>query len=222
MQKYITKFMKRRLMPILLGICIVFGLNCSSVHAATTPAIVVIVDIVSYPGGFSAPAQSSSNGHSFLLIHNYSYYPITIGHMTVGVGDYITNGTFDNRSAHHGIWYNIEAYAINAVKQTTYARMSYGLTSQSQVDTLNSTINSCDYYSYVPLFTCSSFARQCWNSVAPSSMQVSGNTPLLLKSSILSHGGVSSGLTDSPKADSTIAYQTTTGYITCPQGKNEF
>ncbi len=221
MKKTIRRIMKRRLIPLFLTICVVLSLNCSIVHAANTPAIVVIVDIVSYPGGYSAP-QSSAYGHSFLLIHNYSYYPVTIGHMTVGVGDYITIGTFDNRSAHRGIWYNIEAYAINAVKQASYARLSYGLTSQSQVDTLNNAINSHDTYSYIPLFTCSSFACLCWNSVAPSSMQVSGDAPLLLTSSILSHGGVSTGLTDSPKSDSTIAYQSSPGYILWPQGKNPF
>lgn len=194
--------------------CLIFSF-APIANAATQYSVFVLVRIVAYTGGSSS---GSLSGHACLIVYNESTIPITIGHMTVGVNDYITIGTFGNRSAHEGIWYNIEAANMTAISASDFAQTCYGITTLSQISTLNSAINGSDEWTLTK--NCAYFAKHCWNAVAPTSLQLSGGTPSALRSSILSHGGTSANLPTTNKPSSTIAYQTNSGYIYCPSGIN--
>ena len=171
-------------------------------------SVQVLERITSYESG---GVSSGLLGHSFITVHNYSSNSVTIGHMSVPQNSYITIGTFDNRSAHNGIWYNIEGYNIYAINQVTYSTTAYMLTSSSEISTLNVAINTHDYW--MTSFNCSHFAAYRWNQITPSGLHVLPSYPGYLKSSIDSIGGTSSGLPTSGKALSSIAYQTSSGIV---------
>ena len=60
------------------------------------------ITIVSYP-----PSSSSTYGHSFILVYNNSSIPITVGHMYVPAGDYVSVSIYDKKHApnrsHEGV-----------------------------------------------------------------------------------------------------------------------
>lgn len=159
----------------------------------------------------SAPKAGSSglpgvNGHSFIIVKNDSNATITVGHMPVGAGDSVTVGTYGNRNAHKGIWYNIEGYA----RMTgTYYGLSCGLT-MSDVYTITNVINANDTWSVAK--NCSYFAKTVWNAVY-ASQSVSGVDPLTLANSIQSKSFCVTNPSIPYKEKNTIARHTSSGYI---------
>lgn len=201
---------KKVLLAVLLVLSLMsnYAVNAQEIKEPNRYAISVIVQVVSYSGGgfFSSFGY---HGHSFLIIHNESTIAVTIGHMSVAAGGYVTVGTFSNRNSHVGIWYNIEAYYINDVKAETYSSRIYELETLNEVATLNYTINSSDTWQITN--NCSHFAANCWNAITPSSMHVSGGNPASLASSISALPGSQASITVSSKPITSIAYQTTYG-----------
>lgn len=78
---------------------------------------VASLQVVSAPVAGSIGSAGIS-GHSCIIVKNTRNSEITVGHMPVSPGDSVTVGTYGNRSAHKGIWYNIEGYI--GLKGTSY------------------------------------------------------------------------------------------------------
>ncbi len=212
-----TKFWKTFLSVIILcGVLLQSEVVFASENSVnnTNSAIVVNMKIVSVPGNISIQSSSTNPfGHAFLVFENKSTIPVTIGHMTIPVNDYITLGIFNNRSSHVGIWYNVEGFNLPAIYFAGCGIHSYNIQSSSQVATVNAVIGSSDYY-VQSTHNCCHFAEDVWNSVTPSDMHVYGIMPLTLKNSILSHGGSTTiPLPPNAKSIYSIAYHTSTGYV---------
>ena len=155
-----SKSIFRKISIVLFSIVLIFTLSIPS-YAADTESrridFVATMQIVSFAGG--GPFSSVGyNGHSFLTFTNTSNSNITVGHMPVAPGESITIGTFGNRSAHSGIWYNIEGYC--GVSSTSYSLVT--ATTASELVSINAAINSHDYWTVTS--NCSSFARDVWNA----------------------------------------------------------
>ena len=140
-----TSTITKKIARIFLSILFIFTLSTSA-FAADTPQpridFVATMDVVSFSGGGSF-SSTGYKGHSFLIFKNTSNSNITIGHMPVAPGESITIGTFGNRSAHSGIWYNIEGY--HGVSSTSYG-LRTGLTT-GQLLLVNQEINGHDSWS---------------------------------------------------------------------------
>lgn len=172
----------------------------------------VTMTIASYP---RQENQSSLDhfGHAFLAFYNDSSVTITIGHMKVAPGSSVTIGTYQNRPAHKGIWYNVEGYNLNLINSSEgLATLTISL-SQNQLSTVNAAINGHDHWSHID--NCASFARGVWNSVTSGSMQLDGMSPAELCSTITGHhpGYGTSLSTAFIQPISKIAYHTSTSYV---------
>ncbi len=159
----------------------------------------------------SAPVSGSSgiagvSGHSFIIVKNVSNSTIKVGHMSVSVGNSVTIGTYGNRSAHKGIWYNIEGYV--GIKGTSYS-LSTGLTS-ADLDSVNAVINNNDKWSVTN--NCSYFAKTVWNTAYPTK-KISGTDPLTLANSIKSKDSYITDISIPYKSKNKIARHTTSGYV---------
>lgn len=190
-----------------------------SVAAAVSPRaeqaeFEVCMYIVSYDAG-EMVSSLDFTGHAFLLFENLGTVSVTIGHMPLPAGKSITVGTFGNREAHDGVWYNIEAYGGQGISQVNCA-LGYTL-SEEQADIVSQTINANDYWSLS--FNCAGFAKEVWNSVATGTYQVTGWTPALLCSSIQSKANHINYLYIPVKGESAIARQTPTSYVYDSSGK---
>lgn len=164
------------------------------------------LQIVSCPNATSITSGSGILGHSFLIVKNTGYTTITVGHMSVPVGESITIGTYGNRSNHKGIWYNIEGY--NGLSGTRYG-LTTGLTG-SQLSTLNQTINNNDTWSLFK--NCSYFSKTVWNSVNDN-VTLSGTNPSSLANSIKKQSGYQTNPSIPSKSINTIARHTSTGIV---------
>ena len=214
--------MRKRAFTLLLTIAMMFSSLFSTYAYASEGGMKAkrsysefTITIVSYTPKSGASGTSSGFGHSFILLHNNSSIPVTVGHMYVPAGDYVSVGIFDKEHApnkdHAGVWYNREAWSMSLVKQQNYIAISYDLTDR-QVAILSDYINSNDRYVF-PTYTCSTFAVGCWNKVVPSAYQIVASTmdPLTLVNYISGLGLPDATLPSKDKAKSTIAYQTPTG-----------
>lgn len=201
----------RKILSLLLVLTFVLGSSLPASASTVQPRItfVATITIVSYSGG-GIFSSVGTEGHSFLKVRNETSSTITVGHMTVAAGDTITLGAFGNRSAHTGIWYNIEGYYSSSISSTSSYALVTGLTS-SQLTTLNTTINNND--SWTLINNCSYFARTVWNSIASSSYQVTGGNPAALVTSIKSKTDYVSNPSIPYKTLNTIARHTSTSYV---------
>lgn len=172
------KKVSKRILSVVAIIILLLSICITAYASEIQPRIdfVATMKIVSFTGGgaFSAVGY---DGHSFLIFTNTCNSNITVGHMPLAPGESVTVGTFGNRSAHVGIWYNIEG--CYSTSTTTYA-LTTGLT-VAELQRVNQTINDNDSWSVTN--NCSSFAVKVWNS-GPSGYAVSGWNPTALVSSI--------------------------------------
>lgn len=209
-----SKSFFRKISSILFSIVLIFALSIPS-YAADTESrridFVATMQIVSFSGGGSF-SSVGYNGHSFLTFTNTSNSNITVGHMPVAPGDSITIGTFGNRSAHSGIWYNIEGYC--GTSSTSYSLVT-GATA-SELVSINAAINNHDYWRVSN--NCSSFARDVWNA-GNSGRTVSGGNPAALANSIKSFSGYITNPTIPSKSLSSIARHTSNGYVYDSSGR---
>jgi hypothetical protein len=167
-------------------------------------SFVATVRIVSIPGS-AGSVSSGSFGHSFLTFKNTSNSTITVGHMPVKPNQSVTIGTFGNRKAHTGIWYNIEGYA--GIPSESYALVT-GVTA-SELAIVNDVINAND--SWTLTNNCSAFAVKVWNAT-PAGNKVSGGNPAALANSIRSYDLCITNPSIVKKALSTVAYHTDLSY----------
>ncbi|MDE7399693.1 MAG: hypothetical protein K2N06_09225 [Oscillospiraceae bacterium] len=130
-------------------------------------------------GGSSSSSSEIDAGHAFLSLKNTTWQSIRLGGINVAPGAECTIGTWDI-SAHQGIWYNLESYAINH-KGKMPNRVSLSMpVSSVQLERINSYIDSHDSWSL--LRNCADFAGRIWNSV--SMTKLTGDTPSNLAKSI--------------------------------------
>lgn len=120
-----------------------------------------IVTVVSCPNTTSFKSGNGILGHSFIIVSNVGNSAITVGNMKVDVNQKITIGTFGNRNAHKGIWYNIEGYNYHDLNAELYS-LSTGLTGTDPAS-LAKSIKSKSGYSTEPIIpykSKSTIARQ--------------------------------------------------------------
>lgn len=207
----IMKFSKRILsLFVSITMLIIISVNVMPAYAdeKNEPKISfsASLQIVSCPGAVNSASGSGILGHSFLIVKNIGVSTITVGHMSVPVGQSITIGTFNNRKNHKGIWYNIEGY--NGINATCYG-LTTGLTG-SQLNTFNNTLNNNDTWTVTK--NCSYFAKTVWNSVnSPDTL--SGTNPLSLANSIKKKSGYITNPSIPKKGINTIARQTANGIV---------
>lgn len=170
------------------------------------------MQIVSFTGGGGISSSVGLNGHTFLIFKNIGNSEITIGHMPLEAGDSVTIGTFGNRSAHEGIWYNIEGYG--GATPPTYALLT-GVTYGELID-INKAINDHDSWSITD--NCSSFAVDVWNA-GNSGKTLSGGNPAAVVNSIKRQDGYTTNPTIPSKSASDIARHTSSGYVYDSSGR---
>ena len=169
------------------------------------------MQIVSFSGG-GVGSSFGLEGHTFLIFKNIGTTEITVGHMPLEAGESVTIGTFGNRPAHKGIWYNIEGYC--GVTPPTYALLT-GVTYGELID-INRAINNHDTWSITD--NCSSFAVDVWNA-GNSGKTLSGGNPAAVVSSIKKQSGYTTNPTVPVKSVSEIARHTSTGYVYDSSGR---
>lgn len=195
-------------------------LACSTVFvAAAEPRIAFCasVKLVSYGSGSILPG--SNLGHSYIAVENISSEPIMVGHMQVAAGEMITIGTFGNRDAHIGIWYNIEAYNQSQITNTQYALGT--VLTKSDLATMNRVINDTDNDGWTSSFNSAQFAIAVWNSIATDAYKISGaGTPAVLVNRIKAKQTYLTNPTIRTCSINRIAYQLPNGIVYNTQGAN--
>lgn len=182
------KFTKR-ILSIVLTICLVLCCSIPAFAAETATMVGTLTIFSSNDGGSSALNMS---GHAFLAFENTSSSDVTVGGLTVAPGEEITFGTWGNQDAHHGIWYNLESYAINSLgNYANRVSLSTDVT-QDDIDEINTIITNNDTWG---LFNnCSSFAVRVWNQVSSVTLSAgTPNTPTSLRTNIRSKSGYETG-----------------------------
>lgn len=174
-------------------------------------AFAATMQIVSFTRGDISSGVNIS-GHTFLIFKNIGNSEITIGHMPLQAGDSVTIGTFGNRSAHDGIWYNIEGY--RGATPPTYALLT-GVTYGELID-INNAINNHDRWSITD--NCSSFAVDVWNA-GNSGKTLFGGNPTAVVNSIKNQNGYTTNPTIPSKSASDIARHTSSGYVYDSSGR---
>ena len=151
--------MKKRIITMLLAVAMVFS-AMTTAYAADGDGVkprgvfAVSLMILSHE---SNNAGSFHFGHSSIMVFNYSSFSIEVGYMTVEPGDYVSVGIYGTEytPAHGGVWYNIEANNIDAVKllpADKYAAAACDIT-QNGLAALNVCIKNNDYYRGVLVIT---------------------------------------------------------------------
>ncbi len=195
-------------------------LACSTVFvAAAEPRIsfCASVKLVTYSNG--SILTGIDLGHSYIVVENTSSEAITVGHMQVAAGEMITIGTFGNRDAHIGIWYNIEAYNQSKITNTQYALGT--VLTKSDLATMNSVINNTANDKWTTATNSTKFAITVWNSIATDAYKISGaGTPAVLVNRIKAKQTYITDPTIRTCSISRIAYQIPNGIVYNAQGAN--
>lgn len=197
----------KRIISFILSIIILLSFSTIAYANEVQPRITFVasLEVISAPIAGSS-GISGISGHSFIVVKNISSSTITVGHMPVSAGDSVTIGTYGNRNAHKGIWYNIEGYG--GIKGTSY-ELACALTS-TDLYSVNTVINNNDKWTVTN--NCSYFAKTVWNTAYPSN-KISGTDPLTLANSIKSKNLCVTNPNIPYKAKNKIARHTTNGYV---------
>lgn len=162
-----------------------------------------IVSIFAFDGNSASSSSSflNFNGHAFITIENLNSNTIKAGKMDVNAYETVSLGTWGNKSQHKGLWYNLESYFANKGEYNGRVSLSRYTTS-SELETLNSYINSHDSWS--ALSNCSSFATGAWNTISSTKLSAGLiDTPSNLKGNIKKN---------SFSTNRTIGYNCNVGY----------
>lgn len=179
----------KRIISAVLALCLVMCCTITSFAAETATAVGTLTIFASNDGGNSS---WNTSGHAFLAFENTSSSSITIGGLTVAAGEEITFGTWGNKSAHTGIWYNLESYFIHNQNAYTNRVSRSVVVTPNDIDDINTIIANNDTWSV--LNNCASFAVKVWNAVAATTLTAgSPNTPTSLMASIKSKAGYRTG-----------------------------
>lgn len=199
------KFAKKAI-SFFLALCFLLSFTVSAYANSIQPRIsfAASLQVVSNPTTISI--SSATGGHAFIVVKNEGNTTITVGHMSVPAGGSVTLGTYQNRSAHKGLWCNIEGYATKT--GTSYA-LTCGLTG-SELAKVNEVINANDTWTIIK--NCAYFAKTVWNAAYPTG-KISGVNPTTLAASIKNQDNYITNPTIPRKNKSEIARHTPTGII---------
>lgn len=112
-----------------------------------------------------AKRQFSPLGHLWVYIHNTSDQPIEVGVYTVPVDQGVSIGTFGvTRADGPGIYYNVEAYAVNKFGLKSMVCLEDDLT-ESELEKVSSTIRNSNVWDPI-IFNCMTAAFSIWNAGA--------------------------------------------------------
>ena len=201
------KKVTKKLLSLILAIVFLFSFATIAYADEVQPCITFVASLQVISAPISGSIGSAGiSGHSFIVVKNTSNSTITVGHMPVSAGDSVTVGTFGNRNAHKGIWYNIEGYS--KPKGASYG-LQTGLT-LNDLNTINTVINNNDNWTLTN--NCSIFAKKVWNAVYPSKA-LTGTDPLTLSNSIKSKEYWIADPAVPSKTKDKIARHTSTGYV---------
>ena len=164
----------------------------------------VVMSLCAIEPNWGFDSNSSVLGHAFLTFHNESDFTIRVGHMSVPAGDSITIGTFP-KTAHDGIWYNIEAYEQPS---NVYA-LEYVLT-ETELEQVNTRINSHNSYN-VLTDNCTHFACGIWNATVSNNLRVATGQPQWVVDDIQAKNNYFSNYQLPRKSSSSVAYHTVSG-----------
>lgn len=116
-----------------------------------------------------AKRQVSPLGHMWVYIHNNSNHPIEVGAYTVPVGQGVSVGVFGlTRSDGIGLYYNIEAYAVNKYGIDSVICMQEYLT-QDKLEKVSKKVRSSNFWDPM-FFNCTGAAFAIWNAGASTTL----------------------------------------------------
>ena len=130
---------------------------------------------------FSDNGKGESNwltrnyGHSFFTVTNLSNQELIVGDMVVNPSDTIAVGLWSIYE-HFGVWYNVES---NYIKEHNKYAQRVSLTigvSLEDIYSITEVIKNNDLWT--PLYNCSKFALDVWNTVASENEKI--DTKLLM------------------------------------------
>lgn len=177
------------------------------------------IDFVATMRIFSTTTVDPLKSHAWIQIVNTSSQNITVGRLQVAPNDSVTLGTYGNRPAHTGLWYNIESYAVNnsGSKDYTWMRSNIVKTTaltSTELLAVNSKINSSDSWTTLAN-NCSNFALKVWNAGPGTKLNVSGYpTPYGLANAMKAAGNYESGKNSyMPYKSASQIYRQTSGGI---------
>lgn len=181
-----TKF--KRFFCVLISAMMLFCCSAVASAASVEPRAAYVGTLSIFAANDGGSSAWNTSGHAFIAFKNTSSSAVRVGGLNVNPGHEITFGSWGNKDAHKGIWYDLESYLANN-EGDFGGRVSLSMSvTQSNINTINSLISKNDTWS---LFNnCSSFAVKIWNSVASTTLSAgTPNTPTSLMASIKSKSG---------------------------------
>ncbi len=127
---------------------------------------IATMSIFTYDGKGESQFGLMNLGHSFLSISNTSQNDIVIGNYTLNSNESVCIGTWSIQE-HFGVWYNVESNYIRLYEKYLGRISVTKYLEKNDIETICNFIATHDYWS--PIYNCSYFAINLWNSVAKES-----------------------------------------------------
>ncbi len=127
---------------------------------------VATLSIYTYDGKSESKFGLMNLGHSFLSISNTSKTKIKIGNFELESNESVCVGTWSIQD-HFGVWYNVESNYIRIYEKYLGRISVTKYLEEKDIETICNFIATHDYWS--PIYNCSYFAINLWNSVAKES-----------------------------------------------------
>ncbi len=124
---------------------------------------VATLTIFTYDGKGESKFGLMNLGHSFLSISNMSQSDIIIGSYKLNSNESVCVGTWSIQE-HFGVWYNVESNYIRLYEKYLGRLSVTKYLEENDIETICDFIATHDYWS--PIYNCSYFAINLWNSVA--------------------------------------------------------
>ena len=160
--------MKKFFVVFCLIICMFSFVGCSNTdnrirELNVDDSDIAILTIFSDNGDEETNFLYKSYGHAFLSLENISSTNIEFANVTVKPNETIAIGLW-SIFEHFGVWFNVESNYIKEYnKYGERVSLSIGITS-SDIQKILQVIDEND--NWTPLYNCSKFALDVWNTVA--------------------------------------------------------
>jgi len=166
---------KRLLAVSLIFVAMFSFVGCSDVDTPASKTLGIEMQDVALLTLFSDNGKGDSNwlvrnyGHTFLSVENISNNAFAVGDMVVNPGENITIGLW-SVFEHFGVWYNIESnYIKEHNKYDERVSITIGVNLED-ITKISGIIKDND--AWTPLYNCSKFALDVWNTVAVDSEKI--------------------------------------------------
>ncbi len=124
---------------------------------------IATLSIFTFDGKSESQFGLMNLGHSFLSISNASKDDVVIGNYTLKPDETVCIGTWSILE-HFGVWYNVESNYIRLYEKYLGRVSITKYLDSYDIETICNFIAMHDYWS--PIYNCSYFAINLWNSVA--------------------------------------------------------